>query len=516
MGNRDLEATWTYHNQTKHSQASIYSNPHYLDWENQPLPYKVYSTLKPIPLPREGAPLKGSALSAISASSEGSHGSCTPNLETLSRIFFLSAGITKRRTYTGGELYFRAAACTGALYHIELYLVCGNLPGIEAGVYHYGVHDFSVRLLRAGDHRSVLIRASGQEASVGKAPAIAVLTSTYWRNSWKYQARAYRHCFWDSGTILANLLAASAAHDVPSRVALGFVDAEVNSLLGVDSDREVALALVSLGEDEGTPPPSPEVAPLRLETLPLSKSETDYPAIREIHETSSLISAEEAADWHGTISSPKGPPPSGKSLALKPLADAELPQESIFDVILRRGSAREFAKEPITFQQLSTALDRSTRGIPGDFLGSASPCLNSLYLIVNNVEGLAAGTYVFHGKERTLEQLKEGQFRGEAGHLGLGQELPADASVNIYFLSDLKLVLERFGNRGYRAAQLEAAILGGKIYLSAYGQGFGATGLTFFDDAVNAFFSPHAGDKSVMFLIALGRPAKRKSERKTQ
>ncbi len=510
MGNRDLEATWTYHNQTKHSQASLYSNPHYLDWENQPLPYKVYSTLNPIPLPREGAPLKGSALSAISASGEGSHGSCIPDLETLSRIFFLSAGITKSRTSPGGKMYFRAAACTGALYHIELYLICGDLPGLEAGVYHYGAHDFSVRLLRAGDHRSVLIRASGQEASLGRAPAIVALTSTYWRNSWKYQARAYRHCFWDSGTILANLLAVSAAHDVPSRVVLGFVDTEVNSLLGVDSDREVALALVPLGEDKGSPPPSPKVTPLRLETLPLSKSETDYPAIRAIHEASSLISEEEATDWHGTIPSPKTPPPSGKPLALESLTDAELPKESIFDVILRRGSAREFAKEPITFRQLSTALDRATRGIPGDFLNSSSPCLNSLYLIVNDVEGLAAGTYVFHGKERALEQLKEGQFRGEAGHLGLGQELPADASVNIYFLSDLKPVLEQFGNRGYRAAEMEAAILGGKIYLSAYGQGFGATGLTFFDDDVNAFFSPHAGDKSVMFLVALGRPAKRK------
>ena len=33
---------------------------------------------------------------------------------------------------------------------------------------------------------------------------------------------------------------------------------------------------------------------------------------------------------------------------------------------------------------------------------------------------------------------------------------------------------------------------------------FGATGLTFFDDEVTDFFSPHAAGKSVMFLIALG------------
>ena len=67
------------------------------------------------------------------------------------------------------------------------------------------------------------------------------------------------------------------------------------------------------------------------------------------------------------------------------------------------------------------------------------------------------------------------------------------------------MVLARFGNRGYRAAQLEAAIRGGRLYLGAYALGLGATGLTFFDDDVTAFFSPHAAGKSVMFLMAVGR-----------
>jgi len=92
----------------------------------------------------------------------------------------------------------------------------------------------------------------------------------------------------------------------------------------------------------------------------------------------------------------------------------------------------------------------------------------------------------------------------------LGQEIPADCSVNIYFLADLKKILARFGNRGYRAAQLEAAILGGKVYLAAYAQHLGASGLTFFDDDVTEFFSPHAVGKSVMFLIAIGKSAKQK------
>jgi hypothetical protein len=107
-----------------------------------------------------------------------------------------------------------------------------------------------------------------------------------------------------------------------------------------------------------------------------------------------------------------------------------------------------------------------------------------------------------------LVGLKEGNFRDEAGYLGLEQELPADAAAAIFFLADLRAILERCGNRGYRAVQLEAGILGGKMYLAAYAQRLGATGLTFYDDDVTEFFSPHAAGKSAIFLMAVGRSAK--------
>ena len=50
------------------------------------------------------------------------------------------------------------------------------------------------------------------------------------------------------------------------------------------------------------------------------------------------------------------------------------------------------------------------------------------------------------------------------------------------------------------------------MYLAAYAQHLGATGLTFFDDDVINFFSPHAKGKSAVFLLAIGKPLKRKPE----
>ena len=83
------------------------------------------------------------------------------------------------------------------------------------------------------------------------------------------------------------------------------------------------------------------------------------------------------------------------------------------------------------------------------------------------VDGLEPGTYVLHQKEQVLEPLKKGNFRATASYLALNQDLGGEAAVNIYWMLDLEPILERFGNRGYRAALLEAAIIAGKLYLAA-------------------------------------------------
>ena len=59
-------------------------------------------------------------------------------------------------------------------------------------------------------------------------------------------------------------------------------------------------------------------------------------------------------------------------------------------MITRRGSTREFSPDSITFAELSSMLDRATRGLTADFLG-VEETLNDLYLIVHAVEGLPSG-----------------------------------------------------------------------------------------------------------------------------
>ncbi|MBI4463158.1 MAG: SagB/ThcOx family dehydrogenase [Acidobacteria bacterium] len=515
MNNRKIDLIWKYHNATKHSDWSVRAGGHFLDWANYPLPFKIYPDLEPIPLLREWLPSGMDAFSALSAKEPAESAEAIPDLKTLASILYHSAGITRHRQYPGGEIYYRAAACTGALYEIELYWVCGPLPELEAGVYHFSPADFALRRLRSGDYRAALAQATGREPSVSQAPLILVCTGTYWRNAWKYQARTYRHFYWDNGTILANLLAMTAALRLPAQLVLGFVDDPVNQLLGLDTEREVSLSLVSLGQNSSPeaaenpePPEFPEaVEPLNLRTIPYSSKEVDYPLMRETHAACALSTPEEVAAWRGQTSAAILPEAAGQTFSLVEMQN--LPTDSIEPVILRRGSSRQFARKPIRLDQLSTLLLQATGGIAADFLEPFGAHLNDLYLIVNAVEGLPPGAYFFRRDRHALELLKEGDFREQAGYLGLEQQLPADASVDIFFLADLNVILDRYGNRGYRATQLEAGILGGKLYLASYAQKLGATGLTFYDDEVTQFFSPHAAGKSAIFLVAIGVPAKR-------
>jgi SagB-type dehydrogenase family enzyme len=508
--NREIDLAWRYHDLTKHSYWSIRTSPHYLDWSNQPSPFKIYPSIDPIALPVEFSLTGAMALDAAASRGVAASGEIKPAIEQLASLLLYSAGVTKEKKYPGGSFYFRAAACAGALYPTEIYIACADLDGLAAGVYHFNPGDFSLRRLRQGDHRGVLIHAAMSERSVASAPVILVYSAISFRSTWKYRDRAYRYHFWDNGMILANALAMAAAHRIPAEVVLGFVDSEVNRLIGIDGGSELALSMLTLGHSNGAPPVSrsaDELPELNADVIPLSPAPVDYPSMREMHDASSLA-VQEVEPWRNGALSVAEPPAAGRLIPLVPPVESDPTGASIEAVIERRGSTRRFARKPISLSELSTMLDRATRGVPIDCLDRGAQ-LNDLYLIVNRVEGLDPGAYFYRRDKRALELMKTGDFSEKASYLTLEQELGGDASATIFFLADLNSVLQTFGNRGYRAAQLEAGIIGGKIYLAAYAIGRGATGLTFFDDDVTEFFSPHAAGKSCTLVVSVGVPGKR-------
>lgn len=501
-GNGDIEVAKEYHEETKHSQPRLEMSRHYLDWDNRPKPFKLYADMPSIPLPDSFALPVADALESVGGS--GHEGSMAVlDLKALAQLLFFSGGITREMKFESGKFYMRAASATGALYPIELYIVCGEIGGLPAGVYHFCPGDFSLTLLRAGDFRTSLSEMASGDRAVASCPATIIFTSIAWRNAWKYRARSYRHWFWDSGVIAANLLASAFSARLQARIVMGFVDSEVNRLLLLEPGKEAAIALAPIGLPGGTAPPRLEVpAGSPPKVLPLSATETDYPEIWKLHEASGLQNAAEVKAW-----SAEKIVAMSKAMRAKSLEKSQ----SLGETILRRGSSRMFSQATIPLSSLMNILYASSRGVPLDFLGEGATT-TSIYLVANVVDGLAPGNYFYDRTADSLKLLAEKKHaasRNLSEYLCLGQPLFGNASAVMFLMADLDAALARLGNRGYRASQFEAGVIAGKLYLAAYAQGIGASGSTFYDDAVTDAFSPHAENKSAMIAVGVGMAAYR-------
>jgi SagB-type dehydrogenase family enzyme len=484
------------------------------DWSIEPRPYKVYTDLTPIPLPRELERTTMSALHAISCRGDEASATGVPDLQAIARLGKLSNGLLERGTSLrqGKPIEFRTAGGTGARYHLELYFACADLADLEAGVYHYAAHDHTLRQLRRGDFRGALVAATGDEASIAHAPLVMAITSTFWRNAWRYKARAYRHAFWDAGTSLANLLGVAASLRLSTRLVLGFVDAQVNALLGIDGGREATLALCAVGRAITPSARLTVVPPIAPATEAVSSREVVFPDISRMHAASQLGSGTEAAAWRANQLRRSADLESGGVIPLAPTLTTEM---TIEEVILARRSTRHYdTDQRVPFTAFSTALDYSARGFASDALAPDAPPLHDNYLIVNGVEGLEPGIYLYHSGARAVELLRSGEFRQQARRLAFFQNYAADVHVNSYYLADLDPILEHYGNRGYRLVQLESALSAGRLHLAAHAVGLRAVGSTSLDDEVVEFFSPRATHSSYMFVTVFGlRRRQRLAER---
>jgi hypothetical protein len=205
----------------------------------------------------------------------------------------------------------------------------------------------------------------------------------------------------------------------------------------------------------------------------------EYPEADAIHSASELESATEVGRYRGD---------GGRRNAHLGVQDR---------VFSRRGSTRNFSREPIARADLAAILGGAMDPIPLDV-----PAWIEFRLFANAVVGLEPGTYRFEPPDG-FRLLRSGDFRRQAGYLVLEQPLGALAAATTFAMADLDAVLERQGNRGYRAVQLEAGIRVGRIYLGAVTRGLGATASTFYDDDVTALLAPEG--LSPVLCAAVGR-----------
>jgi SagB-type dehydrogenase family enzyme len=497
VDDRGAETLRRFHDRTKHSYESVRVRGRGLDWANEPSKVKSYRVGEPIELPRP-APVEAAAVDALAGSSGGE---TNLDLEVLASLLFLTAGVHRIIRGPGGSYEFRTYASAGALYPNEVYVAAADLPGLPAGLYHYHPRDHTLRRLRDHDARQALAEAAARP-SMRRAPAVLALTGIPWRTAWKYGTRGYRHLWWDAGMMLANLLTSAEGCGIVAEIVTGFVDRDVDRVLGIDGNEEMSLALAPVGQ--GAPEVGTvEAAPIHPAVAPLSAHPERDPEIEGAHRASALDTRDTVARWRD-LPVWSGPVVNGDVAEIAPLAADRRSRDAVAEVIPRRGSTRRLAREAIPAEELRTILDLGMASISGD---APAPPL-APFVVANAVTGLEPGAYRYAGEGR-FERRRPGDLHREAGYVCLEQRLGADAAATVFLMTELDPVLERLGGRGYRVAQLHGGIAAGRLYLAAYAQCLGASGITFYDDAASELFQ--APTWRPLLAVVLGREGTRSS-----
>lgn len=417
------------------------------DLELLPRPVKAYPEELPVvELPRELPSSEGGVLEVL-----GGHPVATGalDLDQLSRILHLSAGVVRTRAWSGGTVLFRASGSAGARFPLEVYVVVpegvGSLP---AGVHAY----------RPVEH--ALARVGPPPA--GGQPAL-VVTGVPWRTGWRYRERGYRHVFWDAGTLVSQQLALAASAGLPARLYTGFPDLELRDLVGADGITELPVAVLALGE--GPPGWTPRGRSAQGST---DDSPVCFPLVT-------------AAHWAGISTQWAEPWPAGDTVRER------LPgTPSVDEVIYRRGSTRLMdPTKGITRPAFDAALAVALRGVELPH-----------FVAAHDVEDLAPGLYRWPDLERPV---RAGVLRAELRRIAMGQGLAGEAAFVAIGAADLRTI----SDRRYRELQLAAGIVEGRLHLAAYGLGYGASGMTFLDSEIPGLL---LDDLEAMLFTCVGVP----------
>ncbi|NJR21413.1 MAG: SagB/ThcOx family dehydrogenase [Richelia sp. CSU_2_1] len=498
-----------YHERTKYHPETIAAKSKDIDWEQQPVPFKEYKIgasfdLKPyLKNPSQGG-------EADRDSSE---------LYRLSRLLLCSYGLTaKVETVDGSSLYLRAAPSAGGLYPAEIYIISRGTPHLPPGLYNYQCRTHS--LVRFWDSQVWQALQAGcfwSPALENTKLAIAI-TTVFFRSSWRYEDRAYRRIFLDTGHLLGNIELACALNDYRPHAIGGFADAAINELLYLDSEQEGAICIIALADlldiDQNLP---------KTRTALPGNIATNYPKISEgqllgyLHKATQLESDTSGPEgWkfdesEGQLEDKYNLPFCTKVSTVTPSIHWGFKLENLENTILKRRSTRAYTGASLSLRELLALLDFTYQ--PHHYTDQGldtAPDYFDLSLIetfiaVSAVTGLEEGCYYYAPKAQELRQIRFKNFRKELHYLCLGQELGRDAGAVLFHTADLKKGVEKYGDRVYRYLHMDAGHLGQRLNLAAIQLRLGVSGIAgFFDDLVNEVLGIPT-DEAVLYITTFGK-----------
>jgi len=480
-----------YHELSKHRLDRYASGPNGLDWATQPDPFRRFAgaPLVDLPLLDGELPARWSDLSVPDKLPP-----YPMALGSLAHLLQLSLGLSAWKSYGHERWPLRCNPSSGNLHPTEGYLICPNLQGLAAGVYHY----------RARSHR--LERRAAAPFN-WRGGVLLALTGIHWREAWKYGVRAFRYCQHDCGHALAAVCYAASALGWRCRLLGDWSDAEIAALTRVDrpqdfraAEPETPEAIAWIGP--GDAPEASEVlaalagASWSGQANTLSRGRRDWPEIERVAEATNKPRTQVA--------------PAFVAPALPPRRSSST--KAISELIRRRRSAQAFdgasplGAEPF-FEILDGLLPRPDMA-PWSLLETV-PAVH-LILFVHRVEGIPGGVYCLLRDPKQLAELRASMrsdwlwsavpscpshiplymlapldVRSFARVVSCHQDIASDSAFSLAMLARFDDIDAEHAWR-YRHRFWEAGMLGQVLYLEAEAAGIQGTGIgCYFDDAVH-------------------------------
>ena len=160
-------------------------------------------------------------------------------LAEVSQLLWAAQGIT-------GAHGFRTAPSAGALYPLEVYVVAGDVEGLEAGIYRYVPENHKLRLIVEGEYRDELSKAALSQSPVASGAVSIVFTAVYERTTVKYGERGIRYVHIELGHATQNLCLQAEAMELGAVTIGAFSDEKVAEVMNL-SDDEKPLYIVPVG-----------------------------------------------------------------------------------------------------------------------------------------------------------------------------------------------------------------------------------------------------------------------------
>ncbi|WP_156288258.1 SagB family peptide dehydrogenase [Oceanobacillus salinisoli] len=453
-----------------------------VDWEDAPLPYKLYRNLPVFPLSLE-----------IPFTLEKTKVTEKPGLSDFGYFLWYVYGLNKfcqsvYSTQKGDleQVLRRFVPSGGALYPNELYVYL-KIEKLPDGVYHYDVAHHRLVLLRKGNFDLYLTETLGGHCNMSTCFGTIFISTVFWKNFFKYNNFSYRLQGLDTGVLIGQLLEVAKRFGFESGVYFQFLDRAVNHLLGLSEQEETIYTIIPLSINSETTwftnnnhveelitatNLSRRILPIHHDHYVRSKRILEHPMLTKMNEASMIDSMKSFQEFKEEMN------------ITYEVQTVSLPNTNrlSFDLALasriRHSPGMDFTLGKINQLQLATLLHEATSSflyrndLDGDKKNSKPRV--SIYGCTYGIEGIPDGAWYYDSSTHTLRYIRYGDYR-----YWLEQGMSLD-DVNI-FQTPLCLHLVGYqdyhktslGYRGYRIQQMEAGMLLQRILLVSSAIGIG-------------------------------------------